>query len=242
MAAIPGDAYGELAGRKVEIVRLVFNAIDEIVAESRFETTLPGDGTTLRLASSLTAPPGTAKCRVVLRDLETGRAAVGGADTVLPAPEGAKAGLLPPLFLRPEKGGRPVPASPRARTPRDAAHPQGDAGGWLIDPADYAPEFDDRLTAQSEKNVLLAFVGTPEQAAAVKLSAFLLDTLTQKTIALPLSVLSEARDKGLGRWLVRFKVPDLEPDEYRLVFTAEGPDGPVAQTARDFIITSSTNR
>ena len=119
MAAIPGDAYGEMAGRKVEIVRLVFNAIDEIVAEERTEAVLPGDGTTLRLASSLSAPPGTAKCRIVIRDLETGRAAVGGTDMVVPGPEETKSRLLPPLLLRPETGGLLLRAfRPGTRPPR----------------------------------------------------------------------------------------------------------------------------
>lgn len=236
MAAIPGDAYGELAGRKVEIVRLVFNAIDEIVAESRSEATLPGDGTPLRLASTLAAPPGTAKCRIVLRDLESGRAAVGDADTVVPGLGEAKPRLLPPLLLRPEKGG------PRLNDPAPAKAPAGGrplpeaAHRWLIDPDNYAPAPDDRLAARAEAFALLTFVGPAGQAAGVKISAFLMDTLTREKIDLPLSVLSEARGEELGRFLVRFEVPDLEPDDYRLVFTAEGPDGPIARIVRDMAV------
>jgi hypothetical protein len=79
-------------------------------------------------------------------------------------------------------------------------------------------------------------VGPAGQAAGVKISAFLMDTLTRERIDLPLSVLSEDRGDGLGRFLIRFKVPDLEPDDYRLVFTAEGPDGPIARIVRDLAV------
>ena len=75
---IPAAKLEEISGQKVEIVSLVFNERDDIVAFDRVEKDFSEiQGDELRHTAQLEIPPGKYKCRVVIRNLETGKGAVG---------------------------------------------------------------------------------------------------------------------------------------------------------------------
>ncbi len=86
VAAVDLDELAEVGGKKFEIHYLVFNPADEIICSRRVETTLekPGSGNAF-LFEMLSLPPGHYKCRIVLRNAETGRAAVSAAEVDLQA-------------------------------------------------------------------------------------------------------------------------------------------------------------
>ena len=82
---IPIDKLQEIAGKKVEIVCLVFDEKDNIVGFDRMEmdfSKLPEEE--FKHTSHLSIPPGKYKCRVVIRNLETGRGAVGSTSVEIP--------------------------------------------------------------------------------------------------------------------------------------------------------------
>lgn len=79
------DKLQELAGNKVEIVSFVFDEKEDIVAFKRKEIDFSKlSDYKFQHACNLSIPPGEYKCRVVIRNMETGRGAVGSALVKIP--------------------------------------------------------------------------------------------------------------------------------------------------------------
>jgi VWFA-related protein len=75
----------EISGEKVEIVCMVFNEEDAIAGFKREDvdfSELPS--TEFQHMSVMTIPPGAYKCRVIIRNLETGRVAMGFSSVYIP--------------------------------------------------------------------------------------------------------------------------------------------------------------
>lgn len=82
---IPIEKLEEISGEKVEIVSLVFDENEDIVAFDRKEkdfTKLPDNE--FQYSCTLSVSPGEYKCRVVICNMETGRGAVGSASVMIP--------------------------------------------------------------------------------------------------------------------------------------------------------------
>lgn len=96
------EAMARFLGRRVEVVTLVFSGRQDLVALRRVEAELPGSDPPDVIALSGSAlGPGRYDCRVVVRDLESGAAAVasGWVDLAAPPAEGLR--VFPPLLLLP---------------------------------------------------------------------------------------------------------------------------------------------
>jgi len=221
-------------GGLIEVLGLVYDKNDEIVARTRSEERL---ATTKEDAAYLAAwqsvPPGSYRCRVVVRDLDTGAAAVGTASISIP--EAAPAvRIMPPLFLKPGRGGRYLYQG----APKGAGKSAGEGAlstDLLFDASQYVPYFEAKLGKGTEAWAVIPCEGPEGLGESLKLSARLLDKLNGNEIALPLAVVRKIEKKGVGIFLVRLEIPDVEPDEYGLVITAEGLGLP-SSIAKDFII------
>jgi len=221
---------------RVEIVRLVFNAADEIVDSRRTEEDLRArKERTAVLASLLTAPPGQVRCRIVIRDLESGRSAVAGTSLDSPVSTETEVRVQPPLLLRGERDQfilkNPKPA--KAAAEAASATP---AEAFFLDPAQYVPDFRTALKRGSEIAGIISCTGPPDPLKKIKLTAVLLDKFKNEPHDVPLAPAGEKMSARVRIFFVRFQVPDLEPDEYSLIFTAAGPDGPLSRIIRDFVL------
>jgi hypothetical protein len=79
------DKLSKISGKKVEIVSLIFDENDNVVGLKREDmdlSILPAEG--FQHTSQLSIPPGSYKCRVVIRNLKTGRGAVGSTSIEIP--------------------------------------------------------------------------------------------------------------------------------------------------------------
>ncbi len=75
----------KISGGKIEVVRLIFDETEDVVDMKREEKDfLKRAAGLFQHTSRLSIPPGRYKCRVVIRNLETGRAAVGAAAVEIP--------------------------------------------------------------------------------------------------------------------------------------------------------------
>lgn len=84
VSQIPVEKFEEISGEKVEIVSLVFDEKDDIVAFDRVEmdfSKLPDEK--FKHTCYLSVPPGEYKCRVVIRNMKTGRGAVGSVSVAI---------------------------------------------------------------------------------------------------------------------------------------------------------------
>ena len=238
-AAVPMEAIRDMAGKKIEVVSLAFDLTDEIVQMKRTEE-IPARAAVgrIHLLSILSVPPGTYRCRIVLRDLETGRAAVAGATTTVPAILASGIKLLPPLLLRPERGAFYFKShGPSAAPDKKSAAP--DLKTLLVfDPSQYAPYLERTLVRGSEAwAVLRCAVGEEGVGSKLKPSAYLFDKQTRETIPVALTILEERSERGIRTYFVRLAVPNVEPDEYTLYLVAEDEiSGAKSEIACDFAV------
>ncbi len=236
--AIPSEKFREMEGNKVEVVSLAFNAADEIVQMKRTEETrahLAGDR--VHFLSILSVPPGSYRCRIVVRDLKTGRAAVAGASATVPGTIATGIRLLPPLLLRPERGALYFKAhGPGAGSDKKAV-PADLKSFFAFDPSQYVPYLERKLYRGSESWAVVRCAMPENSAPNLRLTAFLFDKLTREKIPMALTVLEEKSDKTSRALFVRLAVPDVEPDDYTLFLVAEDEtSGARSEIACDFAI------
>jgi hypothetical protein len=84
------EELGEVVGPRVEAVSLLFDQLDQIVESRRIELDLTRPEyrqKPLSIQSELSANPGTYKCRLVIRNMETGKSAVSAASVTIPGPD-----------------------------------------------------------------------------------------------------------------------------------------------------------
>ena len=102
MSSISGQNIQELTGEKVEIVHLVFDNEDNIVDLKRREKAFKsGDFENLFDWKFLSLEPGNYKCRVVIRNLDTGQGAVASSNIVVPKAREGSIQLFPPMIAIP---------------------------------------------------------------------------------------------------------------------------------------------
>jgi VWFA-related protein len=237
VAEIPLEKLGEVRGTKVEVISLVFNAVDDIVDQRRTESDLKAvERSKVFYLSVLSAPPGTYRCRIVLRNLETGRAGVAGVTTVVPERKANELLLYPPLLLIPEKGAIYIG--------ENAAKGSGGKAGsillakaFLFDPAQFAPHLEKSLKRNTEIWAAVRCAAEIGKGADLKLSAFLLDSITGKEIPVPLAIIAEKEERGEKVLFIRLQIPEVEPDTYALHLVAENTaSGASSRIATNFII------
>ena len=236
-AEIPVTKIREQIGKKAEISCLVFDDRDEVVSEQSSEEDFAAwPDETAFVFSQASAPPGRYRCRIVIRNLETGAAAVAAATTIVPLKKEKGLQIYPPLFLKPDRGGHYLKELlPRARGGRTQADMIAET--FLFDPAQYVPQIEKTLKRNSEvwASVRCTFAGG--QAREIKLSAFLYDKQTRQQIPVPLTIIAKKDGAGLKSYFVNFKIPEVEPDEYRFCLVAEDPaTGEIVMEVADFII------
>jgi hypothetical protein len=236
VAEIPLEKLGEVAGTKVEVVNLIFNGADDIVDLRRTES----DFTMFKRDkafhfSLLSVPPGNYKCRVVLRNMETGRAAVAGATAVVPERKPEEILLYPPLFLAPEKGAFYIEES-SAKGSSNKGGPALFAKAFLFDPAQYAPFLETTLKGGTETWVSVRCAVPKGLTGDIRLAASFLDAQTGEEIPVPLTVVARNDGDGVRGYFVRLEIPAVEPDTYRFSLLAEGPNRMSSRLVRDIVI------
>ncbi|MCK4432240.1 MAG: VWA domain-containing protein, partial [Candidatus Aminicenantes bacterium] len=102
---IPMEKIREFSGKDVEIISIIFDKENNIVKIERDEkdfSKLPKGP--IYYSYLLSLNPGDYKCRLVMRNLETGRGAVASSSVKIPKGPDYGIKLYPPLLLKPEKG------------------------------------------------------------------------------------------------------------------------------------------
>ncbi len=243
-ASIPWAEIRDAVGSRTGITALAFNALDEIAAERR----LVIDGSRLSavavpVVSDMLIPPGRYRCRIVVRNLETGRAAVAGMTAVVPPPPDTGIRVLPPLLLRPQRGAGGWKLEPLGRKPTTKTPPSEEAPGPLFDPAQYGPLLGNVLGVGTEIGAEILVVTAGPAEARIRIDAFLIDRLNQERIPLSPTVLARRDDPGGAAFFIRMPLPDVEPDMYTLVITAEDEkSGAKADIRRDYSIEKTPGR
>jgi VWFA-related protein len=241
----------EVLGRSAEIVALVFDDENKLVWSRRAEVNRKSLEEPVYVPFALTPlPPGPYKCRLVLRNLDTGRAAVGAADIEVPAVSPDRLTLSAPMILVP---GRPaffleVPGNGPKETDK--------AGGALavVFPGTggrAAPVVDTIERGITRLTVVARYSVPASRSGAPAFRAMLLDPSSGVRTPLPLEVVEVRNGKPLplkpktpsgeeirvDTLVAGLRLPDLAPGSYTLLLEADDAgSGRTFATGRDITI------
>ncbi|MDH7512436.1 MAG: VWA domain-containing protein [Clostridiales bacterium] len=224
-ARLEKEKIQEIAARKMEIVTILFDDKDNIVKMERKEADLSRlpEGP-LYLSSFLPLTPGEYKCRLVLRNLESGRGAVASSSVSLPEPQAERLRLYPPLLLKEDKEGFYLQVS---RTPVD----------FPFGRTKYAPLFEELERGKESLYAAVRCAHPGIQKPEIKLLGNLLKYQGDTTTAIPvsISILESKREADSEVFLLQIKTENLEAGEYLLyLFAQELNTGVISQVNTSF--------
>jgi len=206
---IPIKKIQEFSGRDVEIVSIIFdkeNNIVKIEREKKDFSKLPKGN--IYYSYLLSLNPGDYKCRLVIRNLETGRGAVASSSAKVPKCPDYGIKLSSPLLLKPEKG---------------AFYLKEPSAVYSFDSSQYSPLVEqlDQGTNQVLAVVRCSFSSI--QQPDIKLSANLIHHLadTRKTIPVTVSILNQYLEDDTEVFLIELQTEELQSGEYFLYLFAE---------------------
>jgi hypothetical protein len=239
IAEIPKSRLSEVEGQKIEAVSLLFNELDEIVDSRR----LPLDLAINRAGQDgfffftfLSARPGTYKCRIVLRNNETGNAAVSGVSVIVSEGGADKPLILPPLLLSEAAG---MVLSGEAGYEQEGRTEEATRVGqmFLFDPKRYSPFLGDQLLAGGALAASIRCAVARDDVSGLELSARLSGQALGKEITIPLSILEKRDGKNVRVFLVRLEIPKVNPGPYKLSFIVHDRRSSLSsQVARSYTI------
>jgi VWFA-related protein len=237
-ASIPLQEIRDAAGERTEITALAFNRVDEIAAEQRLvQNFMPRSEGAAAVLADMILPPGEYRCRIVIRNLGSGQSAVAGVTAKVPEALAAGIRILPPSFLRPERDPFLLKLEPLPQKSAAGSSQLPEAPGPLFDPSQYGPLLGTVLHAGTEVAAEIHVAAAGAAEARVKIDAFLFDRLNAERIPLGLAILARRDGAAGAAFFVRLSVPDVEPDVYVLVITAEDQrSGAKTDIRRDFSI------
>ena len=229
------DEIQELIKQKTEMITLVINEENMIADSSQGEinfSKIPQKTIFHYSISSLS--PGEYQCRLVIRNLNTGKGAVGSASVILPEPLESGIKLSPPLLLIPEKEGFYLRAS-KVMEEEVQTEPVSLINIYPYLSNKYSPLVQD---LEQEKTRLLGMLRcsiAEIEEPNIEISIYLNQHSTEKKDLLPFSIISSERDGETDILLIEIELPDLGPGGYSLEFMArEATTGSESQVTQAF--------
>jgi VWFA-related protein len=220
LVKIPAATVEKLTGNKVEIMSFIFDEQDNLAALRRVEENFARhQGKDVFFASGAPLPPGSYRCRLVIRDLETGSAAVASAKVYVPVKPGQGIRLLPPLLLVPAKNSAYLEGrlsgkkeSPATRFSWSDYYP--------FDPGQRSPLIGELRagTAKIAAVVPCTVKGIP--SPMVVYTACLISSAGEK-IPMTVSELAGENKEDVRIQLLEFQLGELKPGNYVLYIFAE---------------------
>jgi len=221
LARIPPDVIEKFRGRRVEVVTLVFDGQKNLAALRRVEADIPeNEGPDIIAIAGCGLEPGRYDCHVVVRDLESGAAAVAAGKAEFMDPPSAGLRLFSPLLLHPS-----TPSIYLESDPEAVGKTEGRQGGlYYYDRTRFSPIITDEVPAGAGLTILAAIVPCFTRgilAPRLVLEAELIDALSGKSIPLALTSMSKTRKDNIEVFSLEFSLAGIIPGRYNLVVSAE---------------------
>jgi VWFA-related protein len=214
LSKIPFDVIEKFSNRKIELVSLVFDEQDNPVDRKQMKPDLAKyRGMDVFYSSEAPLKPGAYRCRFIIRDLETGEAALAYARTAVPAKMEGGFGLYSPLLLI--SGGSF--ATWDMGTKKNTA-PWMDFYSYDRDkfsPVMEIPSGTARLFAVVPFRILKS--SQPD----VRWTAYLIDSAAGGKIPVTLSILNKTKKETFAAEFMEFSLNDIPPGKYVLYLHVE---------------------
>jgi VWFA-related protein len=228
LAEIPVGKLAKVRGGVIEFVTIVFNDKNDIVMLRRKELSRwPASSMEAFAKSLISIPPGKYECRVVLRNMTTGRGARGSSQILVPGiPE---TGTLPPIYpllLKPRKGTVFLgEEEAQKETPLTDIYP--------FDTTEYVPVIGELSRLDAKIRAIAPLPVNKGWEGDLTFSAFLINPASGEKGDLPISVLSHEKTRsGKDVFSLEIAIGGLNPGDYSLVILVDGLGFGVRLTAR----------
>jgi VWFA-related protein len=236
-ARIPVKKVQDISGKRVEIIDLVFDAADNIAELRRTEEDFSKvSNENAYYYAFLTVPSGAYRCRVVIRNLETGMGAVGASTVIIPAQKEKGIQLFPFLLLTPERSALYIKGFiPKNLVGKTGAFSLSDS--FFFDARQYSPYLDKTLAQNSELWSVFRCSVRNIPSPELHFSAQLKEKSSGQEILLPLTMIEQKREKDETLYFIKFLIPELHPGEYLFsLIGEERTSSSKSQVATDYII------
>jgi len=231
------DKIEEVRGEKTEVVALILDEENNIVDSSRRKVDLSKmPQKAIYPFGIFSLSSGEYKCRLILRNLETGKGAVASSTVVIPESPDSGLRLYPPFLLITGKEAFYLKAS-KLQKGETEENPLSLINIYPSLSGEYLPlvEVLDKGISKILAAVQYKIVNIP--APEVDLSAHLIKESSGEKIPLSFSILSTQKEEKTHTVLIEFELPELQPGKYSLDITAEEETTrSKSQTTRTFLI------
>jgi len=205
--------HAEVLGDRTEAYFLLMDEKGDVAYIKRFHLAVPPAGKeTLFPSFLLPVKPGKYVCRMVVRNMETGRGARGFTHLTVPARESAILSLDPPLLLEPETSSQDLTTSPESSL----------AGLFGYDRDAFAPRTGDIAAGTAQLHAALRIPGGTA-AAGLVVTATIIEAATSARSDVPVAILKEGADGPTKVLFLELATGDLKPGRHTLEFTAREP-------------------
>jgi len=221
LSELPVETIKNEFSGKTEMIMLIFNEENAIIDSSQGEVDFAAfTHKKIYHYSILSLSPGKYKCRVVIRDRETGKGAVASSSANIPESLESGMRLYPPLLLIPDKEAHYLKAK------KDKKEEAAATTSSLNNIYPFLSNKHTPLAGELEQDIsnLLAIlrcsvVEIPEPE--VDISAYLIERDSGEEMLLSFSILSSVSQEETDILLFEFQLPEMKPGEYTLEISAE---------------------
>ena len=237
ISEIPAEKIKETMTGKKEMFILVFNEENAVVESTRGEVDFAAiPQQSIYHYSILSLSSGKYKCRVVIRDLETGLGAVASSSVSIPESLDSGIRIYTPLLLIPEKKAFYLGTTKASKEKAESEYsPLANIYYSLSN--DNSPLLDEleRGTSTLLGIVLCSILNIQEPE--VDLTANLIDQASYEKIPLTLSIISVKSKEKIDIILIELRLPELQPGTYSLeIIAKESSSNSSSQVSRTFRI------
>ena len=193
MARIPQGLWAQLGGKTTELLALFFDAKDDLTSLQRMAVARADyGGRDLLFSAGTAAKPGAVKCRVVLRDLETGQSAV-GSTTAYSGPTNRQVlSVHSPLLLVEGRSPFHIEGVVKGAAEKPPWHDL-----YPYDAEKFSPVVGDAPVSAGKVGVILLYSAPGLGTADLTFGANLVNSVTGRNLAVPLE-LRESSARGTG--------------------------------------------
>lgn len=218
LAGIPSSKLSEVAGGKIEFITIVFDEKNDITLIQKKELSRWSRSAEIAYAKSLISlPPGVYECRVVLRNMTTGKGARGSSRMDVPEQtENIPLILLKPLIL----------SSASAPIYLGEEESSKETRLWDIypfDPDQYAPVMQLPVKGISGIRAVIPCLEPPADLNAITFSASAVDLSTADEVSVAVESTEWIRSGESRVASLKLATGALGPGEYALYLSAEAP-------------------
>ncbi|NOR53937.1 MAG: hypothetical protein GQ536_07615 [Candidatus Aminicenantes bacterium] len=231
------DKIEEVRGEKTEVVALILDEENNIVDTSRRKIDLSKmPHKAIYPFGIFSLPSGEYKCRLILRNLETGKGAVASSTVFIPESPDSGLRLYPPFLLVTGKKAFYLKAS-KLQKGETEENPLSLINIYPSLSGEYSPLVEVLDKGISKILAAVQYTIFNIQAPEVELSAHLIKESSGEKIPLSFSILSTREEEKTHTVLIEFELPELQPGKYSLDIAAEEETTrSKSQTTRTFLI------